>query len=263
MATDVAARGLDIPHVSHVINYDLPSSPEVYVHRIGRTGRAGREGTAITILDPREHRMLRSIEEQTKARVSVASVPTTGELRAKRMERTSAAVREALEEGDLDRFTDIVEALSTASDPAKVAAAAMKLLFRAQGGDRIEEDIPTQFFKPTELSRHGGRGDDRTHRPGGRSNEPVRPTGSRHGSREAGMTRIYIGAGRDAGIRPGVLVGAIANEAGIHSKVIGAIQIEERFSTVDLPEAMARKIIDVLVRTRIKGRKVPIRLFRD
>lgn len=99
VATDVAARGLDIPHVSHVINYDLPSSAEVYVHRIGRTGRAGREGSAITILDPREQRLLRSIEQHTKAKVTVTPVPTVADLRSKRLERTRAAVQEALAEG--------------------------------------------------------------------------------------------------------------------------------------------------------------------
>lgn len=267
VATDVAARGLDISHVSHVINYDLPSSAEVYVHRIGRTGRAGREGTAITILDPREQRLLRSIEQHTKAKVTLAPVPTVADLRAKRLDRTKAAVQEAMEAGDLDRFKGVVEALSENGDPTKVAAAAVKLIFSAQGGERAEQEIPAIQHRPPDthrpMHRQGGYGDDRYRgaqvRPGER--QPAGRPG--RGGREAGMARVYIGAGRDAGIRPGDLVGAIANEAKINSSAIGAIEIADRFSIVDVPEAMAKGIIEVLGRARIKGRKAPVRLFRE
>lgn len=267
VATDVAARGLDIPHVSHVINYDLPSSAEVYVHRIGRTGRAGREGAAITILDPREQRLLRSIEQHTKAKVTVAPVPTVADLRAKRLERTRAAVQEAMETEDLDRFAGVVQSLAASGDPAKVAAAAVKLIFRAQGGERAEQEIPAIQHRPPEthrpMHRQAGYADDRYRGAQARSGEwqPVGRPGC--GGREAGMARVYIGAGRDAGIRPGDLVGAIANEAKVNSSVIGAIEIEDRFSIVDVPEAMAKGIIEVLGRSRIKGRKVGVRLFRE
>lgn len=265
VATDVAARGLDIPHVSHVINYDLPSSAEVYVHRIGRTGRAGREGAAMTILDPREQRLLRSIEQHTKAKVTVMPVPTVADLRAMRLERTKAAVEEVLKGGHLEDFTPIVDRLSAAHEPSRVAAAALKLIFRAEGGERPEQDIPAMPSRPSELTRprDGGRHEGRfrapqagatERRPAGRGGQP---------SHEAGMVRVYVGAGREAGIRPGDLVGAIANEAKINSKNIGAIEIEDRFSIVDVPEAMARGIIEVLGRSRIKGRKVPVRVFRD
>ena len=141
MATDVAARGLDIPSVSHVINFDLPSSAEVYVHRIGRTGRAGREGAAITILDPREERLLRSIEQITKAKVTVSPVPSVADLLAKRLERTRAAVQEAMQAEDIGEFRGVAEAMAASSDPFTLAAAAMKLVFLAQGGARVEEDI--------------------------------------------------------------------------------------------------------------------------
>lgn len=266
VATDVAARGLDIPHVSHVINYDLPSSAEVYVHRIGRTGRAGREGAAITILDPREQRLLRSIELHTKAKVTVATVPSVADLRAKRLERTQKAVEEALESPDLDRFTSIVEALAGSADPLKVVAAAVKLIYRAQGGERAEQDIPALPVRPPEPHRSMQRPmghQDRARGVHGGSSHRQPPGRAVGGSSEAGMARVYIGAGRDVGIRPGDLVGAIANEAKLNSKVIGAIAIEDRFSIVDVPEAMARGIIEVLSRSRIKGRKVPVRLFRD
>ncbi len=272
VATDVAARGLDIPAVSHVINYDLPSSAEVYVHRIGRTGRAGREGAAITILDPREQRLLRSIEQHTKAKVVVAPVPTVADLRIKRLERMRAAVEDAMKAEDLDRFHDLVAALSQSGDPATVAAAALKLIFLAQGGERAEQEIPAmpvrapEPFRPTARYSpgHPEDGQDRHRRTPARpgAGQPMGRPGQ-GGGREAGMARVFVGAGRDVGMRPGDLVGAIANEAKLNAKVIGAIAIEERFSLVDVPEAMAQGIIEVLGRSRIKGRKVPVRLFRD
>jgi ATP-dependent RNA helicase DeaD len=267
VATDVAARGLDIPHVSHVINYDLPSSAEVYVHRIGRTGRAGREGTAITILDPREQRLLRTIEQHTKGQVIVAPVPSVADLLAKRLERTRAAIQETMRGDDLEDFRGVVKAIAESGDVTLVAAAAMKLIFLAEGGEREEQDIPAMPIRTPEWQRSGPRdsvASTGSHRHVHTRNAP-RPTTGRpgQGSRDAGMARLYVGAGRESGIRPGDLVGAIANEAKINSNVIGAIQIEERFSLVDVPESMAKDIIEVLGRARIKGRKVGVRLFRD
>jgi ATP-dependent RNA helicase DeaD len=261
VATDVAARGLDIPHVSHVINYDLPSSAEVYVHRIGRTGRAGREGAAITILDPREQRLLRSIEQLTKAKVVVTSVPSVGDLLAKRLERTRTAVQQTVAAGDLDQFRGVISAMAESVDVAMIAAAAFKLVFRAEGGERAEEDIPTVPVRSADWSQASGR-DSGARRHAG---DGARSMGHKRdrSSHEAGMARLYVGAGRDAGIRPGDLVGAIANEAKINSNLIGAIQIEERFSLVDVPERLAQGIVQVLGRARIKGRKVGVRLFRE
>ncbi|MDK2743578.1 MAG: DEAD/DEAH box helicase [Nitrospira sp. BO4] len=261
VATDVAARGLDIPQVSHVINYDLPSSAEVYVHRIGRTGRAGREGAAITILDPREQRLLRSIEQHTKAHVAVQPLPSVADLRARRLDRVQAAVEDILQAGQLDAFRSLIERLSAAHPPADVAAAAITLLIRAQGGDRPEEEIPLAPLRQPEF----GRPIRNTSRSGGppRSGFTERQSVGRMGRGRTGMARVYVGAGREAGIRPGDLVGAIANEAKVSSNVIGAIEIEERFSLVDVPETMASGIIESLGRARIKGRKVPVRLFRD
>jgi ATP-dependent RNA helicase DeaD len=265
IATDVAARGLDIPQVSHVINYDLPSSAEVYVHRIGRTGRAGREGAAITILDPREQRLLRSIEQHTKAQVIVVPVPSVADLRAKQLERIQTAMVEVLQDGKLEGFAPLVDRLTTSHSSADVAAAAIKLLVRAQGGERQEQEIPGTPARQPEFGRpvrQAGRYDDRSRTLSSRPDR--RPTGpSRHGQREPGMARVYIGAGREVGIRPGDLVGAIANEAKVRSNIIGAIEIEDRFSIVDVPESMAAGIVDTLSRVRIKGRKVPVRLFRE
>ena len=266
VATDVAARGLDIPQVSHVINYDLPSSAEVYVHRIGRTGRAGREGTAITILDPREQRLLRSIEQHTKGKVVVTPVPSVADVVAKRLERTRGAVQEAIQAGDLDGFRGVVKAMAEATDLATLAAAAMKLLFRAEGGERPEQEIPALPMRQAEWHPSAQR--DGHHRDGSSRNVHGRhagPPGKSRATRgrETGMTRLYVGAGREAGIRAGDLVGAIANEAHINSNLIGAIQIEERFSLVDVPESLAKGIAEVLGRSRIKGRKVGVRLFRE
>jgi ATP-dependent RNA helicase DeaD len=259
VATDVAARGLDIPQVSHVINYDLPSSAEIYVHRIGRTGRAGREGAAITILDPREQRLLRTIEQHTKARVTVLPIPSVADLRAKQLDRVQAAVEQVLRDAPLDAFKQLVERLS-AHPPAEVAAAALKLLVRAQGGERQEQDIPAIPVRQPELGRpirDARHSDGRGH---GGSSGVGRP---QQGKRTVEMARLYIGVGREAGIRPGDLVGAIANEARINSNAIGAIDIEHRFSIVDVPTSMASGIIEVLGRARIKGRRVSVRLFRE
>ncbi|MEO5954585.1 MAG: DEAD/DEAH box helicase [Nitrospiraceae bacterium] len=271
VATDVAARGLDIPSVSHVVNYDLPMSSEVYVHRIGRTGRAGREGSAITVLDPREQRLLWNIEQLTKAKIVVTQVPTVADLRTKRLARTKAALEEVLAAGELDLFRAVVASMAEQGDPAEVAAAALKLVFRLQGGERKEYDIPVVSNRPPERPSMGRRPmEDSRADPRGRAGammpregqgRPFSPPG--RGGRTPGMAKVYIGAGREAGIRAGDLVGAIANEAGLNSSSIGAVEIMDRFSLVEVPEVMAREIIETLSRTRIKGQKVGVRLFLE
>ncbi|MET0514898.1 MAG: DEAD/DEAH box helicase [Nitrospiraceae bacterium] len=267
VATDVAARGLDIPSVSHVLNYDVPSAPEVYVHRIGRTGRAGREGAAVTIVEPREQRLLRNIEQLTKSRIELLPLPTVVDLKKMRLDRTRRSVQEVLEGGDLDLFRVVVESLADKFDQADVSAAAVKLAYQSQGGEREEEEIPVMRAREEDTSRmserHGfpsrGRGlgphmKDGQGRP---FSKPGRP------GRYAGMAKLYVGAGRAAGIRPGDLVGAIANEASVNSSQIGAIEVTDRFSLVDVPEELSRRIIEALSRTRIKGQKVTVRLFRE
>ena len=145
IATDVAARGLDIRQLSHVFNYDVPSAPEAYIHRIGRTGRAGAEGVAITLAEPREHRLLRSIESMTKQKIEVATVPTVSDLRARRLELTSASIREQLVAGDLDSVRVVVQSLAGEFDVVDVAAAAVKLVHAhlSDGEERDERDVPS------------------------------------------------------------------------------------------------------------------------
>lgn len=275
IATDVAARGLDVEHVSHVVNYDVPSAPESYVHRIGRTGRAGREGVAITLCEPRERRLLRNIEVVTKQKIEIATVPTVADLRARRLELTRGSLEEALLEGEdsLETYRVVVNALAAEYDVVDIAAAAVKLADeRGRDSEVAEEEIPVvEFRERPRLIREGreGRGersggDDR---PGRSEREPRGDRGARRSVRgrqpEWDVTRLYVGAGRKAGIRPGDLVGAIANEARMDSSDIGAIEIADRFSLVEVPEPMAERVIDALRGTTIKGKRVVVRRDRD
>ena len=141
VATDVAARGLDIDHVSHVVNYDVPSDPDAYVHRIGRTGRAGREGVAITLVEPREHRLLRNIESATKSKLQIARLPTVADLRERRLELLRANLRDALETGGHDRFRGVVEPLTEEFDVVDIALAAVSLIEGAEIRDEDEVEL--------------------------------------------------------------------------------------------------------------------------
>ncbi len=254
VATDVAARGLDIERLSHVINYDVPASPDDYVHRIGRTGRAGRGGTAITLAEPREHRLLRAMEAATKQKIDVAPIPTVADLRARRLEITRAALRERLIAGNLDRTRVVVESLSTEFDIVDIAAAAVHLAHAAAGGDGDDREIPAA---PAPAVAAGPRGPGRPKPARGRASSPT----TRAGTGE-NMTRLFVGAGRRAGIRPGDLVGAIAGEAGIPSRSIGAIEIKEGFSLVEVQEALADDVIEALRSTKIRGLKAVVRRDR-
>jgi ATP-dependent RNA helicase DeaD len=250
IATDVAARGLDIEHLSHVINYDVPCEPESYVHRIGRVGRAGREGVAITLAEPREHRQLLGIERSIRQKIDIERLPTVADLRARRLELTRAAIREAVLSGDLDHFRVVVESLVDEFDVMQIALAAVKLAHGAAGNGEDE---------PEEIPEYTPQG-DRPQRGNGDGRRGPRPDGGRapHRSRGA-MTRLFIGVGRDAGVRPQDLVGAITGEAGIAGREIGAIEIAERFSLVDVAGEAADAVINALRNAKIKGRKVKVR----
>jgi ATP-dependent RNA helicase DeaD len=253
VATDVAARGLDIERLSHVINYDVPASPENYVHRIGRTGRAGRGGTAITLAEPREHRLLRAMEAATKQKIDVAPIPTVADLRARRLEITRASLRERLLAGGLEHTRVVVESLANEFDIVDIAAAAVQLAHSAAGGDGDDREIPVPAPPPAR------------ERP---PRSPLKPARGRLPRERAGrttdgdLTRLFVGAGRRAGMRPGDLVGAIAGEAGIESHSIGAIEINDNFSLVEVPEALAGRVIEALRATKIRGARVTVRRER-
>jgi ATP-dependent RNA helicase DeaD len=283
IATDVAARGLDIEHLSHVVNYDVPASPEAYLHRIGRTGRAGRGGTAITLAEPREHRLLRAIESFTRAKIDVGTVPTVADLRARKLDLTRASLRERLVAGNLDQVRVVVESLSAEFDLVDIAAAAVSMAHAAVAGDGDDQDIPAVVIAPLERAGRNGEAGK-----AGRAGKPGRtgtagweggPKGKHHDKRprlvkhekgrppgrveeDGPMARLFLGAGRKAGIRPGDLVGAITGEAGLTSRSVGAIEIADNFSLVDVPESLADNIIAALKATTIRGKKVPVRRDR-
>ncbi|WP_433341844.1 DEAD/DEAH box helicase [Micromonospora sp. CA-111912] len=252
VATDVAARGLDVEQLTHVVNYDVPSAPESYVHRIGRVGRAGREGVAITLAEPREHRMLKTIERVTGQRIAIDKIPTAADLRTRRLELTQAALRESLLEDDLDPFRVIVESLSDEFDLMEVALAAVKLAHEAAspGSDDDEEEIPQVAVRPQRETRPGYEGR------GGGDRRPARP-------RSGDATQVFIGLGRRAGVRPQDLVGAITGETRVSGRDIGSIEIADRFSLVEVPNGAVDEVIAALRGSTIKGRKTTVRRDRD
>jgi len=276
IATDVAARGLDIEHLSHVVNYDVPASPEAYLHRIGRTGRAGRGGTAITLAEPREHRMLRAIENFTRAKIDIATVPTVADLRARRLDLTRASLRERLLAGGHDHARVVVESLSTEFDIVEIAVAAVSMAHAAVAGDGDDREIPAMAMAPV-VERAGKAG--KAGRAGTAGWEGG-PKGSHHDKRprlvkheegrapgrpedDGPMARLFVGAGRKAGIRPGDLVGAITGEAGVTAREVGAIQIGDNFSLVEVPETLADEIIAALKATKLRGKKILVRRDRN
>jgi ATP-dependent RNA helicase DeaD len=247
VATDVAARGLDIEQLTHVVNYNVPSAPEAYTHRIGRVGRAGREGVAITLVEPRENSMLKTIERVSKTRIPMEKVPTVADLRARQLELTRSSLQESLMEDDLSRFRVVVETLADEFDVMDIALAAVKLAHEASGAAADEEEIPE--VRPRE---------DRGPR---RDGAPAGPRRERRGPSE-GMTRLFLGAGRSSGIRPQDIVGAITGETGLKGREIGAIEIADRFSLVEVPATAADDVVAALRQSTIKGLRPTIRRER-
>ncbi len=247
VATDVAARGLDIEQLTHVVNYNVPSAPESYTHRIGRVGRAGREGVAITLVEPRENSMLKTIERVTKTKIPMEKVPTVADLRARQLELTRSSLQESLMEDDLSRFRVVVETLADEFDVMDIALAAVKLAHEASGAAADEEEIPEVRAR-----------EDRPRRDG----VAAGPRRERRGPSE-GMTRLFLGAGRSSGIRPQDIVGAITGETGLKGRDIGAIEIADRFSLVEVPGDSANDVIEQLRDATIKGKRVTIRRERQ
>ena len=241
IATDVAARGLDIEHLQLVVNYDLPTSQESYVHRIGRTGRAGREGVALTLAEPQARKRLQHLDRA----ITIAPVPSAAELEAQRLEQTKAKVLAAA--GD-SVGAELKAWLSGAGiDPLELGAAAVMLLHREHFGSAEVDaaDIPAPRASAPRHERPAGK-----------------PKGGARPRSHDGKATLFISLGREAGIRPGDLVGAIANEANLESRDIGPIDIQHRFSLVGVPEERADAVIKAMRATTIRGRKAMVRRDR-
>ncbi len=222
VATDVAARGLDIDSVTHVINYNLPWDVEQYIHRIGRTGRAGRKGDAITLVEARERRKLKFIEQMTGAKIKPARIPTSADIAARRRENFADGLRTALEASEYEAQLSIVEELSEEFDTAEIAAAALQMLWQ------LQHNAPDDSGE--ELSAGG--------------EQP-----------ENGMTRLQLGIGRQDGLRVGELVGLISKECGLNARSIGTIELLDRSTFLEVPSREAENVLHVLRDTPFKGRR--------
>jgi ATP-dependent RNA helicase DeaD len=300
VATDVAARGLDVERISHVLNYDIPYDTESYVHRIGRTGRAGRAGEAILFVTPRERGMLRAIERATRQPIESMALPSVETVNERRVSRFLDKIAAALEGEDLHVFRDLISRFETERNvPAvEIAAALAKLV---QGDSPLLLAAPAEHkhrdFEPAPSrhddrdNRHAGKG-SRTHRedaPGFKhappkhdakrrstpprldaetgeamfAAEPQRPRERRADAPPASdfpMETFRIEVGHTHGVQPGNIVGAIANEADLESRYIGRIDIRDDYSLVDLPEGMPRELLEHLKRVRVAG--LPLRMRR-
>jgi len=256
VATDVAARGLDVQRISHVVNYDIPYDTEAYVHRIGRTGRAGRHGDAILFVTHRERRLLSAIEKATRKKIEVMTLPSTEMINERRVDRFKERIQETLKNQDLTFFSNLLEKFKEENELEmdKVAAALAlmvqgdsPLLLQAQperrGNKKWQDDA-------REERKQQPRGGQRRERGGERPPKSAAP--------DKGMERFRIEVGHEHGVKPGNIVGAIANEAGIDGDNIGQINIQDDFSLIDLPEGMPKDIFNDLKNVWVSGQKLAI-----
>jgi len=275
VATDVAARGLDVERVSHVVNYDIPYDTEAYVHRIGRTGRAGRSGEAILFVAPRERGMLRAIERATRQPIEAMSLPTASDVNVKRLERFHESVAEALESAELERSREVVESTIRATG-ASLEDLAAALVLMARGEQPLLDEKPAAQAprKPRKFEgEHGDRGDrgnsgDR----GNRDQRPPRPDRAPAGDEsrnyqqkrrrdaDGDFVTYRVSVGHAHGAKPGNIVGAIANEAGLSSRQIGRIDIQDEFSQVDLPANLSQGALNHLKTVWVAGQQLEIAL---
>jgi ATP-dependent RNA helicase DeaD len=265
VATDVAARGLDVDRISHVINYDIPYDTESYVHRVGRTGRAGRTGDAILFVAPRERHMLGAIEKATRQKIDMMQLPSTELINNKRIARFKQRITDTLSANDLGFFSQLIAGYRQEHNVPEldIAAALAKLL---QGDEPLllTERKKQEAIRPSDRPRKT----QEDFRPRRAPLSADRPRQARDAPRpkrivpeaatEKGMERFRIAVGRMHGVKPANIVGAIANEAGLESKHIGRIDIYDDFSTVDLPEGMPRTIFNSLKRVWVAGQELKI-----
>ncbi|KAA0875660.1 DEAD/DEAH box helicase [Nitrincola tapanii] len=253
IATDVVARGLDVERITHVINYDIPYDAESYIHRIGRTGRAGRNGDAVLFVAPREQRLLQQIERTTRSPLETLELPTAKQINALRVERLQQELLKASEADACQQFLPLLEGLAANTEltPVQIAAAALQLMHKDKAFFLDEREVPVARERERR-PRDESAPTDRKRRSSGRFEAP-----------SEGMQRYWIGVGHQHGVKPGNIVGAIANEAGVESQFIGRIDINESFSTVDLPASIPADLLQTLKRARICGQALNIRPWTE
>jgi ATP-dependent RNA helicase DeaD len=251
VATDVAARGLDVPRISHVINYDIPTDTEAYVHRIGRTGRAGRKGEAILFVAPREKHLLSAIERATGQRIDAMQLPSREDIADRRIGRFKDLITETLEAQDLDFFEELVDAYQSEHDVglSEIAAALAYLLQRERPLVVEAGAAPEESEAPPPADR----------RRAGRAEPTGKPPRERRPEPDVPMERYRIEVGREHGVQPKNIVGAIANEAGLESRYIGRIEIHDTYTLLDLPEGMPKDVYKHLRNVWVCGRKLDIK----
>ncbi len=281
IATDVAARGLDVERISHVINYDVPHDTESYVHRIGRTGRAGRSGEAILFVAPREQRMLSSIERATRQKIEKLEMPTTEDINDKRIADFKQRITDTLAEESLEQFEQIVEQYTQEHNvPAIEVAAALARLAQGDKPLLVKHAAHVEERAPRRESRDSrGEGRDRPRRDERSRERAPRSEGAEPQRRaprstpmmdessmpkpERGMERYRLEVGDAHGVKPGNIVGAIANEIGIESEFINQVNIQDGYTTVDLPEGMPKQIFNTLKKIRVAGRELNASKIED
>ena len=237
VATDVAARGLDIDDISHVFNFDLPDDPEVYVHRVGRTGRAGREGVAITLLSPRERWMLRRIEEYTRFRMTRAELPTIQQIENHRQALILEQLEVWIRRGRCRREREMVDLLmETGHAPEDIAAAALKL---ARGEEKKRPIEPVTPIKEEQLRTQQRKNE----RPVRRTGREAAPTGRRGGERDRDMVAVRLDVGRDDGIGINHVVASLSHYSGISGSQLGKIRLEATSTLVDVPESLVARLM--------------------
>jgi ATP-dependent RNA helicase DeaD len=259
IATDVAARGLDVDRITHVVNYDIPYDTESYIHRIGRTGRAGRTGDAILFIAPRERKLLGNIEKATKQKVEEMGLPSTEVINNKRISRFKQNITDTLAAEELSFFTQLIEQYQQEHNVSalEIAAALAKLV---QGDTPLlMQNLPKKSYESREDRPQRDDRSQREDRPQ-RDRKPKRVFGS---GANIEMEVFRIEVGHNHGVKPGNIVGAIANETGIDGDHIARIRIEDDYSTVELPAGMPKELIDELKKIRVAGQQLNISRMDD
>lgn len=255
VATDVAARGLDVDRISHVINYDIPNDTESYIHRIGRTGRAGRTGEAIVFVAPREKRMLSAIERATGQKIEPMKLPSTEMVNNKRISDFKQSISDVLAAGDLEFMQGVIDQYVLEHDIPAIEVAAALAKMSVADRPLLVKDIPTVVERGP--SRDSRSADGANNRGDSSRRKPQKPS-RRDGAVPEGMERFRISVGSNHDVKPGNIVGAIANEAGLDAEHIGHVNIMEDYSLVDLPAGMPKDVFTDLKKAWVCGQRLGI-----